>query len=56
MTKQLKSGLFMRAIINYFTELLQTLKSIDESLKMISACVNKNMYQKTYIKTGHWNE
>lgn len=46
-------------ILNYFKELLLTLKSIDSSLKEISKCVVKSdrgYGKNTYLSTGHWND
>jgi len=45
-------------MIKYFKELLETLKSIDASLKEISRCVidtPRHGYGKS-IKTSHWND
>ena len=45
-------------MIKYFKELLKTLKSIDESLKLISKCVidSPKHGKGKSIKTAHWND
>lgn len=53
-------------MIRYFKELLDTLKSIDKSLKAmekntadLSACVTNNRRdhgRRRYLATGHWND
>jgi len=44
-------------ILNYFKELLATLKSIDNRLSKLEDCIDRNFDRKAgpYIKTGHWN-
>lgn len=44
-------------MINYFKELLATLKSIDESLKEITSLIdNNNHRRRRAIRTSHWND
>lgn len=46
-------------MINYFRELLATLKSIQHSLQMLAECVQKNPRHygvKFFISTGNWND
>ncbi len=43
----------------YFKDLLVTLKSIDESLKLIAKCVHEGHHRygdRTSISTKHWND
>jgi len=45
-------------MINYFRELLKTLKSIDASLKRLALCVTDNQRDhgaKQFLRTGNWN-
>ena len=48
-------------MIKYFKELLDVLKSIDRSLKLVCKCVESAPDHgrgrgKTVIKTSHWND
>jgi len=46
-------------MINYFKELLRTLKLIEQHLNNISKCVSPNAKSngvRSYLNTGHWNE
>ena len=46
-------------MINYFKDLLATLKSIDSSLKKIASAVRVNHRShgaSHYMNMGHWNE
>jgi hypothetical protein len=46
-------------MINYFKQLLATLKSIDASLKELSVCVRHDHHghgDRHSISTKHWND
>jgi hypothetical protein len=46
-------------IVLYFREILQTLKSIDASLKSLAACVKRDHHghgDRVSLSTKHWND
>jgi hypothetical protein len=46
-------------MINYFKELLQTLKKIEQHLEKLASCVqtsHRNYGDRVSISTKHWND
>lgn len=49
----------MKRILNYFKELLETLKKIEKHLELLSSCVknsSRGYGDSKCISTKHWND